>query len=157
MEMVSRDMSGMVTRTATDAQVPLFAPPQGGWVALVGVRAKNIDGCGLMLTASLRDPTTNRIVALEERPVRLEIGADGWGAPDRPDLLDNFANLAGCPNASLTRKLDGESYVLKIRVLDRDGNQAQSEAQVVVVCGDPEHVRECQCQCQPDYVLGQPC
>jgi hypothetical protein len=156
-EIVSRDMSGMVTKTSTDSSVPLFIPPQGGWVALVGVRAKNVDGCSLTVTASLRDPTTNRIVSLEERPVHLVVSQDGWGEPERPDLLDNFANLPGCPNATLSRKLFDEAYELKLRILDRRGKQAQSKERVFVVCGDPGHLRECQCQCRPDYVLGESC
>src|SRR6185437_13326487 len=33
-------------------------PPQGGRVAFVGVRATNVDGCGIQVTGVLRDPTT---------------------------------------------------------------------------------------------------
>jgi hypothetical protein len=156
-EIISRDMNGAVSETTASSSVPLFIPPQGGWFVLVGVRARNIDGCNLTLTASLRDPTTNKIVALEERPVRLVIGDDGWGAPDRPEQLDNFANLSCCPNAGLTRDLYNQEYTLELDVTDREGKKASATQQVFLVCGDLGHISQCECQCKHDYVLGQSC
>jgi hypothetical protein len=156
-ELVFRTADGQLADLVAGGEVPLIQPPQGGKVVLVGVRARNVDGCGLQLTASLRDPCTDRIIGLESRPVNLRAGADGWGEPSQPAELSDYANLAACPSAAAVHDIEGEPYLLRIRVDDGDGREASAEAMIVPVCAEPELVDQCKCECSFDYVLGDPC
>ncbi|KAB2887118.1 MAG: hypothetical protein F9K40_21895, partial [Kofleriaceae bacterium] len=70
---------GAVEDLVDGGAVELVRPIQGGKVVYVGVRARNVDGCNVQLTAALRDPATQQVIALEQRPVRLVDGGDGWG------------------------------------------------------------------------------
>src|SRR5687767_11515180 len=72
LEIIHRGINGGVNTTTSSGAVPLILPPQGGKVMLVGVRAKNLDGCPLTLTGALRDQCTGEVIALERRPVLLE-------------------------------------------------------------------------------------
>src|SRR5262245_31652631 len=80
-EPVFRDVDNTMKPLAEGGQIPLILPPQGGKVMVVGVRAKNLDGCPLTIATSIRDTCSNSIIALENRPVTLEEGSDGWLAP----------------------------------------------------------------------------
>src|SRR5262245_53748117 len=42
---VHLDARNAVVNTQPMQTVPLLAPPQGGWIVLLGARARNIDGC----------------------------------------------------------------------------------------------------------------
>jgi hypothetical protein len=79
LQIVHQDASFSVVETQPMAQVPLIAPPQGGWIVLLGVRARNIDGCQATLKTALVDPCDNQILQLDSRPTHLDMGADGWG------------------------------------------------------------------------------
>ena len=50
---------------ADGGPLAILQPPQGGRVVFVGVRATNVDGCGLQLTGALRDETSRQV-----RPTR---------------------------------------------------------------------------------------
>ena len=92
------------------AVVPMMAPPQGGIILLVGVRAKNVDGCALQLTAALRDPGTNQVIAIESRPAQLRLGGGGWGVPVESQFF-SMANLAVCPAAAATRDVFDQPWL----------------------------------------------
>src|SRR4051812_48660146 len=67
MEIVHLDEHDAVIETQPMQVVPLIAPPQGGWIVLLGVRAKNLD-CRPTLTTSLVDACDNELLQLDRRP-----------------------------------------------------------------------------------------
>ncbi|MBK9033578.1 MAG: hypothetical protein IPL61_20330 [Myxococcales bacterium] len=134
------------------AVVRMIAPPQGGIILLVGVRAKNVDGCAVQLTAALRDPGTNQVVGLESRPAQLRVGVDGWGVPVEAHFF-SMANLAVCPAAAATRDLFDQPWLLELSV-DDDGRQAMTSVTIVPSCEGVDPAWDCPCQCAADYQPG---
>lgn len=125
-----------VTVVAYDGiSMPIVAAPQGGFITLAGVRARNLDEC-VDMTAALRDEADgNRIVSLEQRPAQLVLGSDGWLTPLRPEYLFNWANMPACP-AGASADFHGRTYLLEVSVVDRAGRSAFASAHVVPTC-DP--------------------
>lgn len=149
-QLVHRTVQGTIETTST--AVPLIQPPQGGKVLLVGVRARNLDGCPLQLTATLRDGCNNKILALERRPVILEPQADGWALPKDPINLDNFSNLPACPRPDNDRRINDEPYLLKVTVSDKMGRTAEASLPIVPYCGaEPEFAHLCECECRSRF------
>jgi hypothetical protein len=141
-------------RLVTDGDgVPLLLPPQGGRIIAAGVRARNLDGCAVLIQGYLRDPATQQ-VRLDARPVNLRVAADGWGESDAHDLA-SFANVPVCPNGWSPTAIDGNGYDLTITATDRRGNTASVTRHVVPAC--PAAAAECICQCKGGYKLGDGC
>ena len=154
---VYRTLDGESVDVVDGAAVPLIQPPQGGKVLMVGARVRNVDACMVQLTASLRDECTGRIVALEQRPVILADRGDGWGEPADAVRLDDFANVPACPSAAAERDIEGEPYLVKVRVEDGAGRSAEAELTVVPECAEAANEQQCKCECDGAYVLGQAC
>ncbi len=114
--------------------IPLVEPPQGGQVVFVGVRAKNLDGCGVVITATLRDPCTGQIIGVEARPIDLTASSSGWGEPSAPTDIGSFANVPLCPSPAATRDVHGQRYVLEVDVRDRGKRTAHAALSVVPTC-----------------------
>ena len=164
MELAYRTVDGDVAVLADGGEVPLILPPQGGKVILVGFRARNVDLCDLAVRASVHDTCTatdgndGRVVGLEGRPVTLIEGDDGWGVPEDPHTLNNWANIPLCPNNAFTRDIDGQPYLLRVRMIERSSGRATtSSATITPVCAEPEALAECDCTCDADYFLGAAC
>lgn len=157
LEILYRSRDGMAITCAPDAPVPLTLPPQGGFVLLVGARVKHFDLATVVLTASLRDTVDDHLIAVEQRPVMLVPGADGWAGPDQPMTLFNWANLPTCPAPSATRDLDAMPYVLRIGVADGSGASAEQKLEIVPTCETGANGDQCRCQCKLGYKLGDPC
>ncbi|MFO0722130.1 MAG: hypothetical protein U1E65_00015 [Myxococcota bacterium] len=154
---VYRSGDGTMHDLAAGGQVPLLLPPQGGKVIFVGVRAKNIDGCPVTISASIRDQCTQSLIAHEERPVTLESTGDGWLTPKIPDALENYSNLPACPRAALDRDVNNEPYQLEIKIEDKKGRTATTAITVVPVCNTPDQQAQCECECAADYRQGASC
>ncbi|MGH7271445.1 MAG: hypothetical protein ACREJ3_13530, partial [Polyangiaceae bacterium] len=90
---------GSVAPLSDGGTVMLVAPPQGGRVIYVGVRATNVDGCGLQLKGALRDEASGK-VTVDMRTINLIPEGGGWGASGTASapVAANFANVAACPN-----------------------------------------------------------
>ncbi|MDP9002671.1 MAG: hypothetical protein M3O46_21485, partial [Myxococcota bacterium] len=140
--------------------VPMIPPPQGGRVIFVGVRATNVDGCGLQLTGALRDPATGR-VSVDSRTVNLTSTGDGWGASGTSTsisgAISSFSNVRACPNDWSRTDLDGHAFGLEVTIVDREARTLTKKIQVTPRCGAPDNVAECVCLCRAGYVLGQAC
>jgi hypothetical protein len=151
LEIIHLDASDTVIRTQPMAQVPLLPPPQGGWIALVGARARNIDGCQTTLTTALVDGCDRQIIQIDKRPTHLELGADGWGT----STVTTFSNLPVCPQLTAKRDLHDVPYDVMVVVEDSGGQKASATLTVVPACqsGDPL----CMCQCDRDYAIGSSC
>lgn len=140
---------------ADGATIDLFRPQQGGKVVYAGVKARNVDGCAVDLTAALRDPGGNQVIALEGRPTRLTAQADGWGWPTDP--FNQLANLPACPNAAAARDVDGNRWTLELRLDEHGGRTATITLGVVPRCAVPDEAVECACECDSDFVIGGQC
>lgn len=150
-EIVHLDATNTMFKTQAMDRVPLQAPPQGGWIVLLGARARNIDGCRVALKTVLVDACTNAVIKLDDRPTLLEIGSDGWGTSS----LTTFGNLPVCPQATATRDLHDVPYVVTVILEDADGKRAEAQRTIVPTC--PPSTPLCNCQCARDYVIGSEC
>lgn len=135
--------------------VSMIFPPQGGRVIFAGVRATNLDPCGLKITGSLRDPATKQ-VRIDGRNVNLFPEADGWGRSVDDDI-STFANVPVCPNQWASTDLFGQTFELAVALTDRGGRKVTVTAQVLPACDEVEHQSECLCICKQGYVLGEMC
>ena len=149
-QIVHLDANNMVIETQPMAQVPLIAPPQGGWIVLLGVRAKNV-ASQATLTTALVDACDDQVIQIDRRPTHLDIGGDGWGLSS----LTTFGNLPVCPELTATRDLHDVPYLVKVSVEDADGQKASASLTVVPTC--PPDASRCTCECDRDYVVGNEC
>jgi hypothetical protein len=150
LQIVHLDAQNAVINTQPMQLVPLVAPPQGGWIVLLGARARNID-CRLTLTTALVDACNGQIIQIDRRPTMLVEGSDGWGL----SLESTFGNLPVCPQLTATRDLHNVPYVMRVVVEDDDGRTAMTELTLSPVC--PTNMPLCTCQCARDYVVGSEC
>jgi hypothetical protein len=151
MQIVHLDEQDQVVETTPMTKVPLVAPPQGGWIVLLGVRARNIDGCQTTLTTALVDKCNNQILGLDRRLTKLEPDAGGWGVSS----VISLGNLPVCPLLSALRDTDNVPYDITVAVEDVNGQKAQATLTVVPYCQANDPL--CTCQCDRDYVLGSTC
>ena len=84
--------------------VALILPPQGGRVSFIGIRATNLDGCGLQLIGAIRDLSSRRVM-VDGRTLNLNTTGDGWGTTGTATTnlsdvasISNCANVPVCPN-----------------------------------------------------------
>ena len=125
--------------------VPLILPPQGGRVIFVGVRATNVDGCGLQLTGALRDLATQQ-VRVDSRTVNLIDTGDGYGVSGTPSTavstaISDFSNIPVCPNEWSSTNVYGTAYGLEVTIKDREGRTLTKKIQVTPECGQPDNLR----------------
>jgi hypothetical protein len=135
--------------------IALDFPPQGGRVVFAGVRANNLDPCGVELSGALRDTPSNE-VRIDVRTVNLLPDDAGAGVTSDTNI-SNFANVPVCPNQWSSRDAFGVPYALTVSVKDRSGRTASQTIQVTPTCAQPSNAAECACECAHGYVLGQPC
>ncbi len=155
MQAIALDPNLTPFAVANGDMVTLAFPPQGGRVIFAGVRATNLDGCGVQVEGVLRDETTQQ-VRLESRTINLLPTGDGWGESDPTDV-STFANVAVCPNEWSPTNVYGTPYQLEVLVTDRQNRTATQMFQVTPECSEPAHAAECLCICQGGYVLGEAC
>lgn len=137
------------------ATVALLFPPQGGRVVFVGVRATNLDPCGVKLAGAMRDITSKQ-VRIDTRTINLEPSDDGWGQSSAGDIA-SFANVPMCPNQWSNTTIDGTEYEVEVTLTDRDKRQVTKTIRVTPECAEPNLFAECTCICKGGYVLGEMC
>ena len=141
----------------------MIEPPQGGRVIYVGARAKNVDGCGVLLTGTLRDPTTNQI-RFDTRTANLLDEGDGWGSV-QPGVLAAYSNIPACQNSWSEQTLYEDPYRLEVKLQDAGGRVAEASFDVRAQCTElsqarpsgPDVFDECTCICRAGYELGDTC
>ena len=143
------------TPVAEGDSVALLFPPQGGRVIFAGVRARNIDPCGIQLAGAVRDLATQQL-RVDARTVNLEATSDGWGQSSDADIA-SFANVPMCPNQWSTTNIYGTKYELEVTITDRAMHKTTKKVAVVPACAEPENAAECTCICRGGYVLGEAC
>ena len=160
-DMLVLDGQEMVGPLDDGGTAPMILPPQGGRVIFVGVRATNVDGCGLQLTGALRDLTTQQ-VRVDSRTINLIDTNDGYGVSGTPDTsvsvaIANFSNVPVCPNEWSATNVYGTTYGLEVTIQDREGRQLTKKIAVTPECGQPDNAADCMCICKGGYVLGEMC
>jgi hypothetical protein len=155
MSVISLGASGVSSEVHDGSSIDLLFPPQGGRVVFVGVRATNIDPCGVTLSGALRDPTNNQ-VRVDIRPVDLVPDDAGFGSSD-DGVISTFSNIPVCPNQWSATDTFGHPYQLEIALTDRAGRAADAKIHVVPQCAEPDKLTECLCLCKTGYVLGENC
>lgn len=160
LELVYRSAAGETVALVDGGEIPLILPPQGGKVILVGVRAKNVTQ-QVQINAGLFDDCLDPpiVIGREGRPVRLIEEESGVGVPELPAELLNYANIPVCPSFASSRDGEGQPYRLELRLTEqlRPGEERPRThvltATVVPVCGEPEILDDCRCECDADFVL----
>jgi len=122
--------------------IDLIPAPQGGHILLVGARVRTGGDCQLIANAALRDPTSQRVIGLEERPLLLEKRSDGWAVP-QPGL-SSMPNVAVCPTSAVTTGVAGNTYQLEVTLLTMDMMPiATMKAMVTPTCVDSYCTVDC--------------
>lgn len=159
--------------TADGTDIPLvegdslavILPPQGGRVAFVGVRAINIDACGVQITGALRDIATAQI-RIDGRTLNLDREPDGWGTSghgtttrfEDSALIGNYSNIPLCPNQWASVDVFDHSFELEVLVQDRRKKKVSKKIKVTPRCAEPgAKETACRCLCKKNYVLGESC
>lgn len=137
------------------SDISLMNPPQEGRVLFVGVRARNVNPCGVRLSGALRDPISQQ-VRLDSRIINLQVTEDGYGQSDVTDIF-TFANIPACPNQWSDQDLMDVPYTLIVSLTDGDDRKVTRELQVTPRCNEPGQIEGCRCKCDADYVLGMMC
>lgn len=148
---------------ADGAVLDMIEPPQGGRVIYVGARARNVDGCSVLLTATLRDPTTNQI-RFDTRTANLQDEGDGWGSV-QPGVLAAYSNIPACQNSWSAQTLYEDGYLLEVKLEDSGGRVAEASFDVRAQCTElsqarpsgPDVLDECLCICREGYQIGDTC
>jgi hypothetical protein len=146
-------------------ELAVLFPPQGGRVAFVGVRARNVDGCAIQVLGALRDPSTKQL-RLDGRTVNLQREPDGWGTTGRGTTaniedateIGDYSNIPLCPNQWADRDVFDQEFELEVVVTDRRKKTAMKKIHVIPRCAEPgEKESSCRCLCRKGYVLGETC
>jgi hypothetical protein len=140
-------------------------PPQGGRVAFVGVRAINLDGCGVQVTGALRD-LGSRQVRVDGRTVNLRKEPDGWGTTGQGTTtnledsaaIGDYSNVPLCPNQWADVDVFDKPFEVEVLVKDRTKKTATKIVKVTPRCSEPGVKQTaCRCLCKHGYVLGEAC
>lgn len=128
---VYSDYTGTLYDVTDGVEVPLIPAPQGGFILTIGAKLQlpNESRCQLTINAALRDPATNRVLGLEERPMTVSSQRDGWAWPPNPAGLSDLANVAVCPASIASTAIFGNPYRLEVNILEgTTGGSGPSDA-----------------------------
>jgi hypothetical protein len=125
MEVLILGTGSASSKVSEGSMVPLIFPPQGGEVIFAGVRAKNLDPCGVKITGALRDLDSN-LVQVDARTVNLDDPGDGWARSTDSDIA-SFANISVVPEQLV------EDQHLRHRVRARGDGDRPRQAQSATV------------------------
>lgn len=144
--------TGAIVEIADGDHLDLRRPDQGGRVVYAGVRARNIaDGCNVYVNGALRDPVSNRVIALESRPTYMAVDATGWAVPVMP-FTQTLANVPACPQAAVEIDVDGHTWQLEIRLTE--GARSTTVIRSVALDCVSDSFGGCECDCDHDPADG---
>lgn len=135
--------------------IDIIEPPQGGRVLFVGVRATNVDPCGVTFTGALRDPGTT-LVRFDTRNFNLVDDGTGHGASVPGDIA-SYANIPVCHNTWTDLDVYGSTFTLEVTLKDKRGRETMKSMSVVPTCAEPDKRAQCECICEGGYMLGDAC
>lgn len=159
-EVLTLDPSYAASPLMDGGDASILIPPQGGRVVFAGVRAKNLDPCGVRLAGAVRDPATMKVM-IDTRIVNLDATSDGWGQSDPTDI-STFSNIPVCGNNWATETdIFDQTFQLVVSVRDRDGKKKEVTTNVVPRCDEMkiedgiDIQAQCLCLCKAHYVTGE--
>ncbi len=161
LELVTLDPTYTAKALADGGDASILFPPQGGRVIFVGVRAKNLDPCGVTLSGAVRDPISNQ-VRLDTRTVNLEASSDGFAESDPTDI-STFSNVPVCGNNWAMSDIFDQTLTLEASVKDKSGKSKKATQSLVPRCDETKTEagvdlqKECLCLCKKDYKTGEDC
>lgn len=166
LEVITLDPEYSASPLAVGGSTSILIPPQGGRVIFAGVRAKNLDPCGVRLAGAVRDPASNQ-VRIDTRTLNLDVADDGWAQSDETDI-STFSNIPVCSNNWAETDIFDQTFTLVVSVRDRSGKEAKAEIAMVPRCDEKKIVeldsgkkidiqKECLCTCKLGYVTGEAC
>jgi hypothetical protein len=161
LEVVTLDPSYKAHPFADGGDGSILIPPQGGRVIFVGVRAKNLDPCGVLLKGAVRDLSTMQL-RLDTRNVNLDPTDDGWCESDETDI-STFSNIPVCSNSWASTDIFDQTFQLIVSVKDRDDKKLEKTFNIVPRCDEMkvqegiDIQKECLCTCQADYTTDIMC
>jgi len=133
--LVCSTLDNQMSDITDGSNVPLLAAPQGGHILFVGARVRAARDCQLTAKAALRDPSTQRVLGLEERPLLLDRKSDGWAVPR--DGLDSMPNVAVCPSSAANTAVYDRPLELEITLSTLAGTPIITRtAQITPTCDD---------------------
>jgi len=164
-ELVFLDENFQLQDLAPGQAVPLLLPPQGGKVAFIGARLKNMDLCSLQANGGVFDdcPAQPRIIGREGRGIQMVVNdATGFAEPADPTTINNYVNVPLCGNFTSSRDIDGEPYRVEIRISDRARRSLVLEADITPFCagtpgGEDGVFAQCTCECDADFDFDAAC
>ncbi len=133
LEATARSARGGHAVVTFDGSVDIVVGGQGGRMVAAGVRARNVDVCGIRIDGRLAPDRGQAMEAALQTTLARE--SDGW-ARSESELF-----FVGCPPA-----LDGVPHQLELSATDRDGRTAVFRARVVPRCSSDDYCRQ---QCGP--------
>lgn len=150
---------------ANGDDLAIVFPPQGGRVSFVGIRATNLDGCGVQVTGALRD-LGSRQIRVDGRTVNLRKEPDGWGTTGQGTTtniedsaaIGDYSNIPLCPNQWADVDVFDRPFELEVLVQDRRKKKMTKVITVTPRCSEPgAKEAACRCLCKKGYVLGESC
>jgi len=143
-EIVFANQMGTVARVADQPNVPLITAPQGGHILLIGARVHaTVKSCSVDVNAALRDPATNRVLGLEERPITISSNGGEWAGPPPSVGLSDMANVAVCPSSAATTSVDAHPYQVEVRIVSAGTTIANATATITPTCNDSYCRNDC--------------
>jgi len=143
-EIVFADQMGKVAPVTDQQTVPLIAAPQGGHILLLAARVRaNVTSCVVDINAALRDPATNRVIGLEERPIKISSYGGEWAGPPASAGLSDLANVAVCPSSAVTTSVDAHPYRVEVRVVAAGVTIGTTTATITPTCNDSYCRNDC--------------
>ena len=146
---IAVDEQGGMFAIADGGSLVLQRPPQGGYVLFAGAAARNLDGCGVSMSAQLLDPATGQSASnLDRRPASLTQAREGYFWPQPANARSQVNNIPVCPDALHSGGITGHTVILRVDAQDVTGRTGHVELPVVPVCrpGDAN----CACICGPN-------
>lgn len=125
------------------AEVPVIAGSQGGLMVIAGVRARNVDTCGVMVQARLLTPD-ERVLSDTMLEKNLT-GTDEQTAEIVDDDGSDGLTLFPCDSGDVHGV--GELRILELVATDRNGRTATSRTTIIPTCG--QYGSWCEDRCAP--------
>lgn len=145
LEAFALDASGAPAVLREGDAVLLQRPPQGGYVIYAGVAARNLEPCGVTVTAYLIDRATgNALTNLDQRRADLTSQSNGYGFPAQS--YTQTPNIPACPDA-LHAGVVGRAAILHAELTDARSRGATIEVGVIASCASDAR---CACLCGPN-------
>lgn len=148
---ITQRVNGASQEVTSGGALLLQVPPQGGYVAYVGARLYDFEGCRIDFSASLFEPDSGTLSTEERRRIDFPLAGEGGSGTVDPSDPAHFANVPVCPNFD-TRDYPGLTWRLDVVARAQDGREVKTSLPVVPSCAGDAN---CECECRANYEFGK--